>query len=412
MTGLLLLAELKANAQFKLDLQYRPRLEVRDGYQKLAGHDNVPAVLLSHRARISFHYEKESLKIVFVPQDVRVWGDEKLKSTTGVFGDSSSLDLYEAYAELKLGTLGWLSIGRQQLKYDNYRLLGDRNWSQSGISYDAVVLKMSPEGFNVHLGVVWNTFIESGSENLYPADRLKSINFLWLNKKLNDNWSASLIHIASGITRTDTTSKMNFKQTSGFYTERKSDGFNLWAEAYYQYGKTQKGIPVSAFLLGMSASYKTEHIVPALNLLYLSGNKTTGPDQIKDNLFDILYGNRHKFYGYIDYFRNIPKDTKQGGLIDFNASVAYTINSRISLQEIGHLFSLAQTNSGPTDQKNLGFENDLVIKYNFYEWGVLEGGYSLFLPTGTLKTIQNVQDPKFSQFFYLQVVITPTMFKQ
>jgi hypothetical protein len=412
-TGLLMLADFTTQAQFRIDLQYRPRFEVRDGYQKLAEQGAVPGILISHRARLSFRYEKESLKLVFTPQDVRVWGDEKLKSSTGVFGDSSSLDLFEAYAELKLGTLGWLSVGRQQLKYDNNRLLSDRNWNQSGISYDAVLLKISPANFNLHIGAVWNTLTEACSENLYPTDRIKSLNFLWLNKKINEYWSASLIHIATGVTQTDITSKLNFRQTTGFYGERKSEnGFNLWFDAYYQYGKNRQNMPVSAFLLGGSVSYITEHFVPSFGFSYLSGNRNTGTGQTRDNLFDVLYGSRHRFYGNIDYFRNIPKDTKQGGLINLNVSATYKINTLFSLQDIGHIFSLAQTNSGTPDQKDLGFENDLMAKYNFTEWGVLEGGYSFFIPTETMKTFHNVQDNKFSQFIYLQLVITSNLFKQ
>jgi hypothetical protein len=409
-TILVLLFDFTAKAQFRIDFQYRPRFEVRDGYQKLAEKGAIPAVLVSHRARLSFRYEKESLKLVFTPQDVRVWGDEKLKSSTGVWGDTSALDLFEAYAELKLGTLGWLSVGRQQLKYDNHRLLADRNWNQSGLSYDAVILKLSPENFNLHIGTVWNTLEEAGSGNNYPTDRIKSLNFLWLNKKINEYWNISLLHMATGVTQTDSTSKLNFRQTTGFYSERKSDGFNLWADAYYQYGKNQQGIPVSAYLFGGSASYIMNHFVTSVGFSYQSGNSNTGSDQTRDNLFDVFYGSRHRFYGYIDYFRNIPNDTKQGGLIDFNASVTFKINDAVSLQEIGHILSLAQTNNDTHDKKGLGFENDLFLKYNFSDWGALESGYSFFLPTRTLKTIQNVQDNKFSQYFYFQLVITSNLF--
>ena len=52
------------------------------------------------------------------------------------------------------------------------------------------------------------------------------------------------MHIASGVTQTDTTSKLNFRQTTGFYIENISDGLNFWADAYYQYGKNQEGMPI------------------------------------------------------------------------------------------------------------------------------------------------------------------------
>ena len=121
---LLSLFVFRTQAQFRIDLQFRPWFEFRDGYQKLDSEGSTPAVLVSQRTLIGLMYEKDFLKFKFTPHDVRLWGDEKLKSSTGVFGDSASLDVLEAYGELKLGTLGWISVGRQQLKYDNYRLAG------------------------------------------------------------------------------------------------------------------------------------------------------------------------------------------------------------------------------------------------------------------------------------------------
>jgi hypothetical protein len=73
---------------------------------------------------------------------------------------------------------------------------------------------------------------------------------------------------------------------------------------------------------------------------------------------------------------------------------------------------LAKTNSTTPADKNLGYENDLILKYRFNEWAALEGGYLFFLPTESLKTIQGVTDDKFSQFLYLQLTLTPKLFEQ
>ncbi len=162
-------------AQFSVDAQLRSRFEIRDGYQKLAAEGLNPAVFISQRTRLSFSYESKLLKVKVTPQDVRIWGDQTVQSPTGV-GDNPSLDLLEAYAELKIGNNGWISAGRQQLVYDNKRLLGDRNWNQTGIAYDAVVFKLLTGNSNIHAGAVWNTLMETTSENLYPTSRIKSLN--------------------------------------------------------------------------------------------------------------------------------------------------------------------------------------------------------------------------------------------
>jgi hypothetical protein len=411
--GLLFIAGLNSiNAQFKVDAQYRPRFELRNGYLKLAPEGAPIAAFISQRTRVSFSYETENFKLKFTPQDVRVWGDEGFSSTSGLYGDNSSLDLFEGYAEIKLAENSWLSVGRQQLAYDNEWLFGQGNWNQNGNSMDAVVLKLKPLGWNLHLASAWNTMKENSSGNVYPTDRYKSINYLWLNKAIKENWNLSLLQVASGLTQTDTTNGLNFRYTSGFYTDYKFNNLFITGNAYYQYGHSQVAKPVNAFLLAFDAGYKIGKLTPGIGLSYHSGNKDAGATLEKDNLFDLIYSTRHKVFGFIDYFRTFSNDTKQGGLADYYFFLDYKISQNVSIRNISHYFQLAQTNPNTPTDKNLGFENDLVLKYKFSDWGALESGYMFFLPTTALETIQKVPNSEFSYFFYMQLILTPNLFKQ
>lgn len=398
-------------AQFSVDAQLRNRFELRDGYQKLAAEGSNPAALISQRTRLSLNYTNDFLKLKLTPQDVRLWGDQTSLSASGV-GDNPSLDLLEAYAEIKLGKSGWISVGRQQLSYDSRRILGDRNWNQNGIAYDALVLKFAQDDWSLHAGASWNTMTELLSDNPYPSARIKSLNFIWLNRKINDRLSLSLLHISSGVTKTDTTSALNFRHTTGIYGEYKTKQFNVWSNLYYQFGKNQKGNKVSALLVDAEASYKIGKFTPGIGLGYLSGNKKLNVAGETDHLFDPLYGNRHRYFGFMDYFRTFTSNTRQGGLADYYLWLDYRFTKKVSARNTLHSFSLAQTNPGTPQEKGLGVENDLIVKYKFSEWGELEGGYCFFLPTETLKVIQNVTNDKFSQFFYLQLTLTPNIFKQ
>ena len=400
-----------AKSQFSVEAQLRNRFEIRDGYQKLGSVESDPAFLISQRSRLSFSYQTPFLKLKFTPQDVRLWGDQTTLNSTGV-GDNPSLDLLEAFAEVKLGNIGWVSAGRQQLVYDSRRLLGDRNWNQNSIAWDALVFKFVINNWNLHTGATWNTMSESLSDNLYPSSRIKSLNYIWLNRKFNDNLSLSLLHISSGITKTDTTNPMNFRHTTGIYGEYKSGKFNAWSNVYYQYGRNQKGNRVSALLIDADAGYKLGRFIPGLGLSYLSGNNKTVGNGDTDKLFDPLYGNRHRYFGAMDYFRSFASQTKQGGLADYYLWLDYKFSKKVSLRNTLHYFMLAQTNPGTPDKKELGFENDLIMKYKFSEWGDLETGYCFYQPTESLKIIQNVPNDKFSQFFYVQMTITPILFKQ
>lgn len=398
-------------SQFSVDAHLRSRFEIRDGYQKLAPEGSNPAILISQRTRLSFSYESRLLKLKITPQDVRIWGDQTTLSSTGV-GDNPSLDLLEAYAEVKMGNIGWVSAGRQQLVYDSKRLLGDRNWNQNGIAYDAVVFRFPIGKWNLHAGAAWNTLVEAPAENPYPSARIKSLNYIWLNRKISNQLTLSLLHISTGVTRTDTTNPMNFRHTTGLFGEYKSKNLNAWANAYYQFGKNQKGNTINAFLIDADAGYKLGNFTPGLGLGYLSGNKSTIGSDGTDKLFDPLYGNRHRFFGLIDYFRTLASQTKQGGLADYYLWFDYKFSKKTSIRNTFHSFMLAHTNPATPDNKDLGFENDLVFKYKFNDWGELESGYCFYLPTASLKKLQNVPDEKFSQFFYLQLTLTPNLFKQ
>ncbi len=99
--------------------ELRTRMEYRDGFQKLAAENSNGALFISQRSRLSFGIETSKLKIRFTPQDVRIWGDEQYGNTAGITGNDASLDVFEAYSEIKLMNNHWLSIGRLTLIYDN-----------------------------------------------------------------------------------------------------------------------------------------------------------------------------------------------------------------------------------------------------------------------------------------------------
>ncbi|MCD4774236.1 MAG: alginate export family protein [Bacteroidales bacterium] len=400
----------ETQAQFIIDAQYRPRFELRDGYRKLATFGSVPTGVISQRTRLSFSYQSEKLKIKFTPQDVRVWGDELLASSTGVYGDNASLDLFEAYAEIKTGNFGWISVGRQQLVYDHQRLLAARNWNQNGLAYDALVFKLGVNQWNIHAGSSWNSLDATLSNNFYLPDRIKFLNFIWLNRKFNDKLNFSFLHIASGVTETDSTNTLHFRQTTGIYADYKSNNLKLRGNAYYQYGKNKTGTNISAFLIDADIAYKIGKLTPGFGLSYLSGNKN--PEVTTDNLFNVLYGARHKYFGHMDYFRDFEKHTNNGGLCDIYFYLEYKFSKIISLTNIGHYFQLAQTNANTPNNKNLGYENELMLKYKFNDWGNIKSGYVFYIPTESFKTIQDVSNDKFSQFFYLELTIKSTIFKQ
>lgn len=366
-------------AQLRVDGQMRSRLEYRNGYQKLAASGSVPSVFVSQRTRLTLNYEMPGLKFQITPQDVRVWGDQTVWNSSGV-GDNPSFALFEGYAEIGLGNTGWLSVGRQQLIYDKEFIFATRNWNQNGIVYDAAVLKLNLNKWNFHAGSSWNTMTERNSDNFYPADRIKTVNFLWLNRKISQPVTFSLMQVASGVTKSDTDNKLLFRHTSSVFAEYVDNELNVWGNLHYQTGKNNLGQTVSAYLFSSEISYKPGALTPGAGVILLSGNKNIPGEGKTDHLFDILYGARHRYYGNIDYFRSFSVHTAQGGLNDYFAYIDFNISKKVQLKNSAHYFQLNQSNELTPNNKNLGFENDLVVKYKFREWGTLETGALFFSP--------------------------------
>lgn len=404
---IILFMSISVNAQFSIYTQQRTRFEMRDGYKKLANINQDAAYSISERTRLTFDYTTDKIKIVITPQDVRIWGDESLMNSTGVYGDDYSLSLFEGYAEFAITQNLWFSAGRQQLKYDNERILAARNWNQNGIAYDVAMLKFQKNNFKLHVAGSWNSI--SQSDNLFPNDRLKSLNFIWINKKLNDKSDISFLHLVTANSKTDSTNVIYIKQTSGIYANLGFEDFNIKGDVYYQYGKNKTGQNVNAYILDADLSYKINNFTPHIGVGYLSGDSDITDNT--DNLFDVFYGARHKYFGFIDYFSDFTKSTKQAGLADYYILLSLKASKKLCIENTAHYFQLATVNSATPSDKNLGFENDIVIKYKFNEWGELNCGYSFFMPTETLETIQSVSNPKFSQFFYAQLTINPVIFK-
>ncbi len=407
---LILASSTAIHGQLNIDAQLRTRAEYRHGYQQLFPDGAVPTLVISQQTRLSLKYNSESLRFTFTPQDVRTWGDETTSSSTGVFGDGASLDVLEAFAELNAGRLGWISVGRQQLVYDNERLLASRSWNQNGIAYDAVVLKSSIHMVNIDAGISWNSAKTSLTDNLYDPSRIKSLNFIHLNREINENSQISAIHIASGSTETDSTNTLHFRQTTGLYAESKPGLLKLQAGAYYQFGRNNKNQSVRAFLFDGDCSVNSRQISAGAGLSYLSGDRNLNDNT--DRLFDVLYGARHRYFGQMDYFSSFARQTAGGGLSDIYFYIKITPAKGWKLSNTFHTFSLASTNNTTPDSRFLGFENDLILNGRISNQSAVHLGIMTFHASENLEILQQVANPGPSHFIYLALILKPTLFSE
>jgi hypothetical protein len=150
-----------AEAQFTLQGQMRTRTEIRNGLGNLVPNDAKTAAFTSQRTRLNFGYKWDRVLFGAAVQDVRVWGQDASSISTN---DGNRLMLHEGWAEVTLANkadttvkfkaldLLTVKIGRQELIYDDVRLIGNLDWLQQARRHDMVLLKAVHHGWQVDLG--------------------------------------------------------------------------------------------------------------------------------------------------------------------------------------------------------------------------------------------------------------------
>ncbi|KHJ37602.1 hypothetical protein PBAC_21950 [Pedobacter glucosidilyticus] len=222
---LITLSSAQAHAQFSLTGQIRPRGEVRKGFANLVPNGAKTAAFISQRTRLNFGYKWERLTFGVSAQDVRVWGQD---ASTISQADGSRFMLHESWADLTLAnkadtTIKFklfdnlsLKIGRQELIYDDARLLGNLDWLQQGRRFDMALLKVVHQGWQVDIGYAFNQNNENFTRTNYvPANipaNVKNNNGILVPTPAN---MIPLVNAAGNSTKTGNPTFTNPPNTNG-----------------------------------------------------------------------------------------------------------------------------------------------------------------------------------------------------
>lgn len=398
----ILLFSTESFSQLKFDATVRPRVEYRDGIVQISTPEEIPAFFVSQQSRLGATLKKDNLTAKFTLQDARVWG-----------GDNN-LTLYEAWAKYNFSKKIGMKVGRQVLQYDQGRLISSRARRQLGFNYDALVFKYYSDSLLVDLGLSINNSQANLTGNLYEyADtEFKTFNFLYAKKQFDNGLDIAGTVIVSGFQK-ENTDTILYKQTIGTKIDYKKNGFSTEIEAYYQTGKHKDERSVNAYMVTANVGYK---VLPSVKLTLateiLSGHDAQNTDadyQGTLHVFDILQGARFRNYGYMNYFRNIERDTKGGGLIDYYAKLDWKINDKFKSVLFYHYFDLQKeildANSSVLN-RHLGSEVDLVLQYKPKKNVAFNLGYSLGNYTESLEFIQGVPSGESELGHYLWLMLT------
>jgi hypothetical protein len=339
------------DVQLSFDGQYRPRFLFHTG-QDFLGKASEKREFFTHRARLGATIDfREKVAVTVRIQDVRHWGEEA--DTLGDFS-ADGLDAHEAF--LVTRPADWLSlkVGRQEIVFDNARLVGNVDWVQRGRSFDAVRADISSD--RVTLSTFYSKLIEKDAspDTANPALPANDADFAGAHVEvaITDAHKVAPSYLFRGDQETG-----NYRHTVGAYGAGKGSGFDYSLEAFFQTGH-HADQNVKAFLGAVSGGYTYD--APTKPGVKLWGEVLTG-DGTPEGTFDTLFATNHKFYGEMDVFLNIPVHTANLGLVDLGGRASVKPHEKLALNvDLHHLRSVESDAQG---ESMFGNELDVKLVY-------------------------------------------------
>lgn len=384
--GCCLMASADGYGQLMLSAELRPRIEYRHGFQPLAVPENDPAMFTSQRTRMNLSFKETSFHLGFSLQDIRVWGEVPQLNRSDI-----NSSVHGAWAELRLREGVSVKLGRQELVYDDSRILGNTNWAQQGRSHDLVLVKIKGNGEpQIHAGFAFNQENERhvGTSYTLPGN-YKTMQFLLL-KESTERSQFSLSFLNNGLE--DNAEKTFFSQTYGGRYHYKPGGNGVEGSAYMQTGKLSTNHKLSAWYLSARGFLKPVNSFRiAAGVEILSGTNQRDFGGVVSRSFTPLSATNHIFNGHVDYVYS-GNHMNDVGLTDIYLSADYSKN-RFSEGFTPHLFFsqafLRDTENPARDiPEFLGSEVDLYAGYRINDFSLLQMGYSGMFGTESMEALR------------------------
>lgn len=432
LTAIIASAALVSNAQMTLTGEIRPRFEYRHGYQTPADTLQKSAQFLQQRTRLSFGYKADKYKVGITLQDVRVWGSQSQLNTY----DVNTFGIHEGWAEYNFTKKISMKLGRQEIAYDDQRIIGAVDWTQQGRSHDAFILKFADSTLAVHAGVAYNQDkVTSSATNYTVAGSYKEMQYVWLNKQIK-SLNISLLALNVGQQSPVSINSTRYVTTIGTHSEYKTKPLFAGLNFYYQAGddvtlnSKSKPKKVAAMLGGLDLAYTLkEKFTIGLGYEYQSGQSQTDTTKAYKDVnhsFNPVFGTNHKFNGYMDYFY-VGNHINNVGLQDIifrlkykaeKWNVALDVHEFMTAADVLDSKELAKTGKYTAMSSTLGTELDLTLGYTLPGGVNVMAGYSHFLPTETLGIVKNVKNwqgkgrtDQTSNWAYVMITFKPNFLK-
>ena len=422
---------------FTVDAQVRAQGDFRTGTGTQSNGTSNPNLMVNDRVRLSFGWERKNISLKIAAQHTGLWQDGGQKNTAG------NITLHEAWARMNFGKGFFAQAGRQELSYDDERLLGAHDWAASGRAHDALRLGWENERNRLHVIVSFNQTGEivddilSGKSNTNMR-LYKNMQTLWYRFGRDDApFRISALFNNQGVSDANGNG-VNYMQTFGTYMDFAKRKFFFDASLYYQTGRDRSNAKMSAFLLGGNLGWQFS---PKWRLTFgddfLSGSDGRPGT---NNTFNLLYGSYHKFLGSMDLFGygSIPTY----GLNDVHISTKFCPKPKFDMGMTFHWFMTpnpikdylknhyrnrqnnfiypltpaeieywSPLNGGEHRfGQNLGSEVDFEASYRPWKNVTIDAGFSMLIGTETVQLLKNADANTFQSWGWVCLNIDPTIF--
>ena len=394
--------------EFSMTAQIRPRAEYRNGALMPREEGVTPAFFINNRARLSMEYKRQGLAMKLSMQHVGVWGQDPQVDKKG----EGKVAMNEAWAKLTSQRGFFAQIGRQTLSYDDERILGGLDWNVAGRYHDALKLGYENLNHQLHLVLAFNQNDEKNAGNTYYApggQPYKNMESAWYHYKNNkQTFNASVLFLNLGFETGDADDyETKYMQTMGTYLVYQPGKLHLSGTFYYQTGKNQNAMSVSAYMWNVKAQYNfSKHFSLMLASDYLSGKD---PDDKKMKAFDPLYGTHHKFYGGMDYFYASAFTYGAPGLWDNQLGIGVKPGKNVALNLNYHYFLTTEkvVYEFKSYDKDLGSEVDLQLDVAVMKDVKLSAGYSFMRGTKTMDLVKGGNHKSWQDWGWISLNINP-----
>lgn len=402
-----------SQAQFSLSADFRARGEYRDGARILLSDSLQPTFVASQRTRLIADYKDEKFQIRIGLQNARLWGNDDERANI------PNINLPEGWFKYYILPTLSVKVGRQHLVLDDGRIFGMRNWNDIAVSHDLAVLQYNKNDWTFLTGGGFNNDDNDYTADAYDVNYYKYLVFLWVNKSFDNGLQVSFLHSTDAHEDETDFNKIYNRNTVGFYSKYSSDSnFGFEGSAYYQYGKHSTGLDQSGYMFSLVPSYQiNDKVKLVVGANYFSGNNQLDTASTTNRSFNKLFGDGHRYYGYLDYFLNVEDNTNRTGMEELFTGVFIKTGLKSELEISYHHFATAGELIDTASPKfkaadaELGSEIDLQFKHKVNSYFSVVLNYATMFATPSMEILKGGDHTRYQQWANIMLIAKPELFR-